>query len=605
LKNRQRLREVFAERACKPGGIQALFDFIDTDRSGEISLKEFKVVLARMGLTYMLEDSEDLFKELDRDGSQEIDLKELHWFINQLKAPSKSRRWRRTKPIVPTAFSEAEERPEGMNGIQYLNHMRRQHASKAGPAAAVKPMASKRPPPKWVVKDQPEWEVTMPAANMLDKVKERDRPECGKRVVSRRQDKRKEAILRRDEWAHDAWTHGQSSTWTPVSPNTEPGGDDTISKREKRKQKWLLLGFYRKHAPSKANAFHVDALLRRLPTAKIEVGLLRKYGHSINLQVVDEEEGTGGTKQGDGRGPFGEGSEWSGQGSDDDEDEDDEEDGEGAAAAALAHRMAEEAMDKLLSAMMRLQMRPLDVFKAIDANHNSIINKQELIRGLHRIGCVHVTVADIGSMIKECDTDGDGKLDVQEWKDALTQHYHDRHHEQTSLHNAGPKPAPVEPPPLTLGEEFDALMVGEIGRIERWVDQKVVHGIGVDPMQAGDGALSAAQTALSAGDATTNAFAHAAVGGDEEDGEDDEDGEWEEAGEMSQEDQLQREQYLRRVRQEGSGSSGKGRQQLKDDVHRLVHLVEADAPDRDLEEGFGRRPSDEGWTGTACLGDRS
>jgi hypothetical protein len=90
------------------------------------------------------------------------------------------------------------------------------------------------------------------------------------------------------------------------------------------------------------------------------------------------------------------------------------------------------AVMKLLDVMMHLQLRPVDVFRAIDLNHDSKITKRELKVGLQRIGCEDLEDADIASMIAECDEDGDGKLDVKEWKDALEQKYHERHHEQST-----------------------------------------------------------------------------------------------------------------------------------------------------------------------------
>jgi Ca2+-binding EF-hand superfamily protein len=570
------LREVFANRASSGGGVQDLFNLIDTDGNGSISLKEFKVGLAKMGLTYLLEDSDDLFNTLDRDGNQKIDLQELNFFLYEMSSPKKSRRRRRTKPIVPTQFSDAD-RPDDMSAIQYLNHIRRQQA---GPAMAKAP--PKRRPNWWIVGNQPMWEVTVPSSDMLNKVNIRDRREQGKKVVAVEKERRKKAILQRDEWAHDAWTHGQSSTWTPLPPNTEPGGHDTAKKRVKRRQKWLLLAFYGKHAPSKANALHVDDLLRRLAPANIEAGLRRKYGRTVNLTNLGDEE---------------EDEEHTNQQEDEEEEVEEEVSAHLGEQEVLAYMAADEAMLKLLNAMMLLQMRPMDVFTAVDINHDRQISKEELELGLKRLGCAHLEDADIQKMVAVCDIDRDGNIDVREWKEALTEQYHDRHHEQTKERAA---PKPVAKPPPTLDEEFDTFVDGAIGKIERWVDVNIVHGEGTDPLKAGDGALAAADKALYAASATAASLLPAEDGVEldveseveaeaeaqaELDEDEEEEAQWEAAREMglvTLEDELDRNKRLREIRQSKEG--GVGKQFMRGSIHKIVHLVETGAPDWDLED---------------------
>jgi hypothetical protein len=104
---------------------------------------------------------------------------------------------------------------------------------------------------------------------------------------------------------------------------------------------------------------------------------------------------------------------------------------EHATPGVLVANEAHVALKRLLDAMMLLQLRPLDVFVAIDINHDCKITKQELKAGLHRIGCADLEDEDIDRMLSECDEDGDGKLDVKEWKDAVGKCYHERHHQQT------------------------------------------------------------------------------------------------------------------------------------------------------------------------------
>jgi hypothetical protein len=58
MQNRKKLREIFAQRSQSTGGVERLFQYIDTNNSGHIDIKEFRVGLARMGLSYFLEDAE-------------------------------------------------------------------------------------------------------------------------------------------------------------------------------------------------------------------------------------------------------------------------------------------------------------------------------------------------------------------------------------------------------------------------------------------------------------------------------------------------------------------------------------------------------------------
>jgi hypothetical protein len=105
----------------------------------------------------------------------------------------------------------------------------------------------------------------------------------------------------------------------------------------------------------------------------------------------------------------------------------------GVAAGGSVEQNGEEARgdkatEKLLHAMMRLGLRPMDVFKALDLNHDKRISKKELKAGLHKLGCKDVDNEDIGHMVAEYDEDGDGNLDVKEWRGALDKKYRERRH---------------------------------------------------------------------------------------------------------------------------------------------------------------------------------
>jgi Ca2+-binding EF-hand superfamily protein len=78
-------------------------------------------------------------------------------------------------------------------------------------------------------------------------------------------------------------------------------------------------------------------------------------------------------------------------------------------------KQADVAVGKLLDAM--------DVFIAMDFNHDGKMTEQELKTELRRIGCEDLADADIVHLNAGCDEDGDGKVDVREWKDALMSYY--------------------------------------------------------------------------------------------------------------------------------------------------------------------------------------
>merc|ERR1719298_250720 len=60
------------------------FDAYDEDRSGYIDVKELKELLEKLGEELSEEDLEQAFKELDQDGSGEIEFFEfVEWFTSE------------------------------------------------------------------------------------------------------------------------------------------------------------------------------------------------------------------------------------------------------------------------------------------------------------------------------------------------------------------------------------------------------------------------------------------------------------------------------------------------------------------------------------------
>jgi hypothetical protein len=109
---------------------------------------------------------------------------------------------------------------------------------------------------------------------------------------------------------------------------------------------------------------------------------------------------------------------------------------------------------KILDTMDRLKMRPLDLWKAIDINHDRKITKQELAAGLERFSGGELQEQDIEEMVILFDMDGDGKLDVKEWKAGLTKNFEARQQ------RARQQPATKLKTPQTYAEVFAAAAAG-------------------------------------------------------------------------------------------------------------------------------------------------
>lgn len=84
IKRRERARELWRDRVLEtPGGLQDLFDEIDADGSGEITYKELLRYFQLQGLTMLVEDGKATFDNLDQDGSNTVDFDEFETWITQ------------------------------------------------------------------------------------------------------------------------------------------------------------------------------------------------------------------------------------------------------------------------------------------------------------------------------------------------------------------------------------------------------------------------------------------------------------------------------------------------------------------------------------------
>lgn len=64
---------------------RAAFDMFDKDHSGSISSKEFLKVLKNLGQNVTKEEAENILKDLDQDGSGEIEFEEFISYMRKIK----------------------------------------------------------------------------------------------------------------------------------------------------------------------------------------------------------------------------------------------------------------------------------------------------------------------------------------------------------------------------------------------------------------------------------------------------------------------------------------------------------------------------------------
>ena len=80
-----------------------------------------------------------------------------------------------------------------------------------------------------------------------------------------------------------------------------------------------------------------------------------------------------------------------------------------------AHQRLKEALEA-----STIKLRPLDLFKAIDMDHNMQVEVAELEKGLHRLGlAAELGHGEVASLVESFDADHDGLVDFSEWKESL------------------------------------------------------------------------------------------------------------------------------------------------------------------------------------------
>jgi Ca2+-binding EF-hand superfamily protein len=99
--------------------------------------------------------------------------------------------------------------------------------------------------------------------------------------------------------------------------------------------------------------------------------------------------------------------------------------------AAVASPTSEDAhglmQKQLLEVMDRLSMRPIDLFNAFDQDHDNSISVDEFATGLQKISVEsrgrntgslvkRLSITDIQSLVQLVDADGDGIIDMKEWR---------------------------------------------------------------------------------------------------------------------------------------------------------------------------------------------
>jgi hypothetical protein len=96
--------------------------------------------------------------------------------------------------------------------------------------------------------------------------------------------------------------------------------------------------------------------------------------------------------------------------------------------------MHTDVAEKLQRAIQKsgLKMRPVDLFTAMDHDHNGYITWNELQEGLFRLGlgpglggvAPGTVTSEVQALLNALDKNGDGKINVMEWREGLLRHHH-------------------------------------------------------------------------------------------------------------------------------------------------------------------------------------
>lgn len=81
VEKREQVRKTLSSRLAQEGGVSKLFAKIDSDKSGDISVKEMKRSLDKMGLSIMHQDSEAIINAMDSDNSGKVSEVEFTQFL--------------------------------------------------------------------------------------------------------------------------------------------------------------------------------------------------------------------------------------------------------------------------------------------------------------------------------------------------------------------------------------------------------------------------------------------------------------------------------------------------------------------------------------------
>jgi hypothetical protein len=86
-KNREFLVQKLKQRMLEKGSVQALFDDIDGDGDGGVTMKELKLAFLRMNITLVAADFTIYFNEMDKDNNGVVDVSELDQYLKHPPRP--------------------------------------------------------------------------------------------------------------------------------------------------------------------------------------------------------------------------------------------------------------------------------------------------------------------------------------------------------------------------------------------------------------------------------------------------------------------------------------------------------------------------------------
>jgi Ca2+-binding EF-hand superfamily protein len=149
IKQREQVRKTLTSRLIQEGGLHKLFDAIDADKSGDLTVKELKRFLDMKGMSIMHQDSRALLESMDTDMNGKIDKQEFEAYFSEDHTAMQDRA---EKNAIADALIHKNATPLPADALktQSLSHMKptalsmRRSVTQSGERQAIQRKESER-----------------------------------------------------------------------------------------------------------------------------------------------------------------------------------------------------------------------------------------------------------------------------------------------------------------------------------------------------------------------------------------------------------------------------------------------------------------------------